>query len=243
MGDKSKIEWTEATWNPTTGCTKVSTGCTNCYAERLSLQLHDRGIKKYRNKFELTLHPDTLEIPLKWKTPKRIFVNSMSDLFHAGIPLDYIDRVFNIMEKAHWHQFQILTKRPQRMHEYINGDWGHTLDNVWLGTSIENESWKSRIDYLRATDAKIRFLSCEPLLGPLPNMNLFGIHWVIVGGESGPGHRPIKAEWVREIRDQCIDQEVPFFFKQWGGPTPKSGGRELDGKIYSEYPTEPGRRT
>lgn len=233
----TKIEWTEATWNPTTGCTKVSAGCTHCYAEKMSNRLHALGVKKYKNKFKLTLHPDSLGLPLKWKKPKKIFVNSMSDLFHEDVPFHFIDKLFDIMKKCPQHQFQILTKRPRRMHEYMKEKV--PLDNVWLGTTIENEDNLWRTSFLINTPAKVRFWSCEPLLGPLNDMGDFclnGIDWIIVGGESGPNHRPMKPEWVREIRDQCREQGIAFFFKQWGGNTPKSGGRELDGKTYNEYP-------
>ncbi len=194
------------------------------------------GVKKYKNKFKLTIHPDALDIPLRWKSPKKIFVNSMSDLFHKNVPFTFVRKVFDVMEKAHWHQFQLLTKRPERMLEFTKEHYNKKLRNVWMGTSVENAAWKKRITVLRKVPAKVRFLSIEPMVGPVGKLNLRGIHWVIVGGESGKNHRPIKKEWIREIRDQCIEQEVAFFFKQWGGKTPKSGGRELDGVTYNGYP-------
>lgn len=234
MSNNSKIEWTEATWNPTTGCTKVSEGCRNCYAERLSIRLLNMGKEKYRNGFKLTLHPDTLEIPLNWKEPKKIFVNSMSDLFHKDVPLGFIKKVFETMTKAYWHQFQILTKRPEKVLELDKElNW---QKNIWMGTSVENERCVKRIDHLRKTSAHIKFLSLEPLLGPLSNLNLKGIDWVIVGGESGPGARPMDPKWVLDIQKQCKRNGVPFFFKQWGGFNKKKTGRELKGKTYNEMP-------
>ncbi len=232
----SKIEWTESTWNPLTGCTKISPGCKNCYAERMAKRLQAMGIEKYRNGFTLTLHPDVLEEPLRCTKPQMIFVNSMSDLFHQDVPLDFILRIFDIMHHAHWHQFQILTKRAERMLEldpYI--EWP---ENVWMGVSIENSNYIYRIDLLRRTHASIKFLSLEPLLGPLSNLDLKGINWVIVGGESGPHARPIQPEWVYEIRDQCIKAQVPFFFKQWGGMNKKRSGRLLDNRTWDELPRE-----
>jgi protein gp37 len=250
MGDHSAIEWTDATWNPVTGCTKVSAGCDHCYAERLALRLQRIGLQRYRNGFAVTLQPAALQMPLHWRKPRRIFVNSMSDLFHGAIPKEFIDEVFRVMEKANWHQFQILTKRPGRMAAYLTGFAG-TEDrlvrvpaysgrtpssNVWIGTSVENAETMYRIDLLRRVPAAVRFLSLEPLLGPLPGLDLRKINWVIVGGESGQGHRPIDPAWVRDIRRRCRDAHVPFFFKQWGGRTPKSGGRLLDGRTYDEMP-------
>lgn len=235
MSNGSKIEWTEATWNPTTGCTKVSTGCTNCYAEKLSLRLMNIGIPKYKNGFKLTIHEDALNIPLGWKSPRTIFVNSMSDLFHKDVPLRFIKKVFKTMKVANWHQYQILTKRPDRILELDKKlDW---QNHIWMGTSVENENYVKRIDYLRKTSAAIKFLSLEPLLGPLPNLNLKGIDWVIVGGESGPRARPIEENWVMDIKRQCKKSGVAFFFKQWGGLNKKSTGRELKGKTYNEMPT------
>ncbi|MFC2143068.1 DUF5131 family protein [Candidatus Aenigmatarchaeota archaeon] len=236
MAEKSSIEWTDSTWNPTTGCTKVSSGCANCYAERLAFRLHKIGVKKYRNRFRLTIHKDVISMPLKWKVPKTIFVNSMSDLFHKDVSYDFIKRVFDVMKEAHWHTFQLLTKRPERMLEFTKKYYKKPISNLWLGTSIENSSVKNRINILKKTPSKIRFISFEPLIGPIGKLNLSKIHWVVVGGESGWNHRPIEKDWVREIRDQCIKQKVPFFFKQWGGNTPKSGGRKLDRKYWNEYP-------
>ncbi len=231
----SKIEWTESTWNPITGCTKVSHGCKHCYAERMAKRLKAMGQPNYVNGFELTLQEHMLERPLQWKKPQQIFVNSMSDLFHKDVPLEYILRVFDVMKRASWHQFQVLTKRSQRLMEISDQlEWP---DNVWMGVSVETSEYLYRIDHLRATGAKVKFLSLEPLLGPLPDMNLTNIDWAIVGGESGPGARPIKKEWVIDIRDQCFLGRVPFFFKQWGGVQKKKNGRELDGRFYDELPT------
>ncbi|HEY2991494.1 MAG TPA: phage Gp37/Gp68 family protein [Methylomirabilota bacterium] len=234
MGDQSAIEWTDATWNPVTGCTKISPGCKNCYAERLAERLQAMGNRRYLNGFELTLHADQLDLPLRWRQPKQIFVNSMSDLFHDSVPYDYIRRVFDVMVKARWHVFQVLTKRSQRLAELApHLPWP---SNVWQGVSVESEDYTERAADLVKVPAVVRFLSVEPLLGPIGNLPLAGINWVIVGGESGPGHRPIRPEWVRAIRDQCDRAGVAFFFKQWGGRTPKSGGRLLDGQEWSEMP-------
>jgi len=236
MSDNSRIEWTDATWNPTTGCTKFSPGCKNCYAERLSLRLKNMGVPKYQNGFKLTLHSDVLDLPLQWRNPKKIFVNSMSDLFHKDVPLTFIKKVFKTMNDANWHQYQLLTKRPENALKFDKKlQWA---PNIWFGTSVEMNLYKSRIDSLRKTSAKIKFLSLEPLLGPLPKMNLKGIDWVIVGGESGPGARPIEKEWVVDIRDQCKKNKVAFFFKQWGGINKKKNGRSLDGKVYNELPNK-----
>ena len=234
MAVGSKIEWTDATWNPVTGCNKISPGCKHCYAERLSKRLKATGMAKYRNGFTVTLHPDTLEIPLRWRKPRSIFVNSMSDLFHAEVPDEYIADVFDVMARAYWHRFQVLTKRPERVAD-LNSQltWP---DQVWLGVSVESAAYAHRIELLRETDAQIKFLSLEPLLGPLPNLNLAGIDWVIVGGESGPGAREMKANWARDIRDQCVTAGVPFLFKQWGGVFKKRNGRELDGRTWDEIP-------
>lgn len=235
MGDNSAIEWTDATWNPVTGCTKVSPGCKNCYAERLAIRLQAMGNPRYRNGFQVTLHPDQLRLPLKWKEPRMIFVNSMSDLFHEAIPEEFIHRTFEVMTKAHWHIFQILTKRAQRMAELAPRlPWPQ---NVWQGVSVENARHVWRIAHLQKVRSAIRFISVEPLIGPIPSLPLDAIHWVIVGGESGPNHRPIDPEWVRQIRDRCLTAGIPFFFKQWGGRTPKVGGRVLDGKIWEDMPT------
>ncbi|MBI3259249.1 MAG: phage Gp37/Gp68 family protein [Ignavibacteriae bacterium] len=238
MSEKSGIEWTHATWNPTTGCTKVSPGCLNCYAEKLSYRLYRMGVEKYKNNFKLTIHEDSLEIPLKWQEPKLIFVNSMSDLFHKDVPFAFVKRVFEVMEEANWHCYQILTKRPERMLEFTQKYYQKPLSNVWLGTSVESAAWKGRIDILRKVPARVRFLSIEPLIGQVGELNLKNIHWVIAGGESGPNRRPVDKEWVREIRDQCIDQKVAFFFKQWGGYHPKANGRRLDRKHWNEYPVK-----
>lgn len=234
MGDKSAIEWTDATWNPVTGCTKVSPGCKNCYAERLALRLQAMGNPRYRNGFAMTLHPDQLALPLRWLQPRQIFVNSMSDLFHEAVPEQFICQVFDVMAKAHWHIFQILTKRAERLAALAPRlPWP---ENVWQGVSVENARYTWRIAYLRKVPAAIRFLSLEPLLGPIPYLELDGIHWVIVGGESGPRHRPMDSAWVRDIRKQCLTAGIPFFFKQWGGRTPKAGGRRLDGRVWNEMP-------
>ena len=236
MAVKSSIEWTESTWNPSTGCDALSPGCDNCYAERMAYRLKAMGQKKYVNGFRLTLHPDALELPLRWKKPQRIFVNSMSDLFHHDVPFEYIQRVFEVMRAAHWHQFQVLTKRSGRLLAVTETiDWP---TNVWMGVSVENERYKSRIDHLRKTGAAVKFLSLEPLIGPLGRLNLRGIDWVIVGGESGPGARPMDGSWVLNIRRQCADAEVPFFFKQWGGVQKKKAGRSLDGRTYDEMPSD-----
>lgn len=230
----SKIEWTESTWNPLTGCSKISSGCKNCYAERMALRLQAMGQPNYKNGFNLSLHEHVLELPLRWKSPKMIFVNSMSDLFHEGVPIDFIQKVFHVMRKASWHSFQVLTKRSNQLLELDNVlEW---TDNVWVGVSVENEEYLFRIDHLRQTHAKIKFLSLEPLLGPLQDLKLDGIDWVIVGGESGPGSRPINEYWVKDIRDQCQNASVPFFFKQWGGKNKKKTGRLLDGRTWDELP-------
>lgn len=234
MGQNSAIEWTEATWNPLTGCDKISPGCTHCYAERMSLRLKLMGQPNYRNGFELTLHPHALELPLKWKKPQRIFVNSMSDLFHKDVPEDFIQKVFATMRAASWHCFQILTKRSDRLAELSPAiDWP---GNVWQGVSVESAEYAFRIDHLRGAGARVRFLSVEPLLGPMPDLDLTNIHWVIVGGESGPGAQPMEEAWVVEIREQCRAAGVPFFFKQWGGVNKKKTGRELQGRTWDEMP-------
>jgi protein gp37 len=236
MATNSHIEWTDATWNPVTGCTKISPGCKHCYAERLAERLKTMGQANYRNGFALTLQPHMLGLPLKWKTPKRIFVNSMSDLFHKDVPTDYIKRVFEVMRLAHWHQYQILTKRSERVLELSKKlEWA---PQIWMGVSVENEKYTYRIDYLRRTDAHVKFLSLEPLLGPLRSLNLRGIDWAIVGGESGPGARAIDQVWVTEIRDQCLAANVPFFFKQWGGVQKKKTGRTLEGRTWDEMPAD-----
>lgn len=234
MATKSSIEWTEATWNPSTGCDALSPGCENCYAERLTRRLKAMGQKKYANGFRLTLHPDTLELPLRWKVPKRIFVNSMSDLFHHQVPLEYIQRVFATMRAASWHQFQVLTKRSGRLLAFSDKiEWP---SNVWMGVSVESKRYTSRIDHLRKTGARTKFLSLEPLLGPLDKLDLSGIDWVIVGGESGPGARTMAPEWVTSVRNQCQQARVAFFFKQWGGVQKKRTGRVLEGRTYDDMP-------
>ena len=239
MGDHSAIEWTDATWNPVTGCTKISPGCKNCYAERLAKRLRLMGNPRYENGFEVTQHSDQLQLPLRWKQPRRVFVNSMSDLFHDDIPEIFIQSVFLTMTQAHWHVFQILTKRAERLAQLAPRlPWPK---NVWMGVSVENSKYAARIAYLRKVPAAIRFLSVEPLLGPLSRLPLSEIDWVIVGGESGPNHRRPEPEWIRSIRDQCLKANVPFFFKQWGGVISKSGGRLLDGRTWDEMPAEPTR--
>ncbi len=231
---QSSIEWTEQTWNPVTGCTKVSPGCKFCYAEKFAARLQSMGVENYRNGFKLTLHPHMLDKPLEWKKPSVIFVNSMSDLFHKGEPDEFIIAVFKTMNKAYWHQFQVLTKRPERVLE-LNKKLNWT-PNIWMGTSVENADYMDRIDMLRKTSAKIKFLSLEPLLSALPNMNLKKIDWVIVGGESGFKARPMKLEWVLDIQEQCQEADVPFFFKQWGGKNKKLTGRTLNGRTWDEMP-------
>lgn len=241
MAQISSIEWTEATWNPTTGCTKISPGCANCYAERMAKRLKAMGQPRYANAFDLTLQEDLIERPLSWKKPRVIFVNSMSDLFHHNVPDHFIGRCFEVMNQADHHIFQVLTKRPERVSQLANTiNWSN---NIWMGTSVENEHYTKRVDILRDIPAQIRFLSVEPLLGPINRLDLDGIHWVIVGGESGAGARPMDGNWVREIRDTCTNRGVPFFFKQWGAygadgvrRTKKANGRELDGQTWSEMP-------
>lgn len=231
----SSIEWTQSTWNPITGCTKISPGCKNCYAERMAMRLKHMGVEKYINGFNVALHYDSLFLPLTWKKPSLIFVNSMSDLFHEHVPDNFIFELFSVISEAKWHQFQILTKRSFRLQEldsYI--DWP---SNVWMGVSIENQDYQFRSDHLRNTHARIKFLSLEPLLGPIPYLNLQNIDWAIVGGESGPKSRPILEEWVIDIRDQCIQSRVPFFFKQWGGVNKKKSGRELQGRFWDQMPS------
>ena len=238
MALKSSIEWTESTWNPVTGCTKISPGCKNCYAERMARRLQAMGQKNYRNGFQVTLHPDSLNLPLSWRKPQMIFVNSMSDLFHEEVPEDFILEIFKIMAQSRQHCFQVLTKRAGRlleMNHYI--DWP---SNVWMGVTVENRNYVSRIDRLRITGAAVKFISFEPLLGPIGEVNLSGIDWAIVGGESGPASRSIKPEWVIDLRDQCITQEIPFFFKQWGGFNKKKNGRLLDGRIWNQMPSTAG---
>lgn len=240
MGDKSAIEWTDATWNPVTGCSKVSPGCKNCYAERLAARLKAMGNPRYTHGFEVTLHRDQLTLPLRWKQPKKIFVNSMSDLFHEEVPDDFIVETFEVMKRADWHIFQILTKRAERLAQLAPQlPWP---DNVWQGVSVENADHTWRIDSLLKVPSAVRFISVEPLLGPITNLPLNGISWVIVGGESGPNYRQVEAGWVRGIRDQCLGAKVPFFFKQWGGFTPKARGRRLDRRVWNEMPVARSQR-
>lgn len=234
MAAGSHIEWTESTWNPITGCSKISPGCKNCYAERMAMRLQAMGQPNYVNGFNLTVHEQALDLPLHWRKPQTIFVNSMSDLFHEDAPVDFILRVFDVMRRAGWHRFQILTKRADRLLELDSLlQWA---PHIWVGVSIENSDYTFRIDCLRQTGAKIKFLSLEPLLGPLQNLNLEGIDWVIVGGESGPGARPMHSSWVTDIRDQCQRAQVPLFFKQWGGTNKKKAGRQLEGRTWDEMP-------
>jgi protein gp37 len=231
---KSAIEWTGSTWNPVTGCIKISSGCKNCYAERMAKRLQAMGQPNYATGFKLAMHPRSLELPLSWKKPQTIFVNSMSDLFLDEIPTEFIKQVFDVMKRAHWHTFQVLTKRSARLAKLSNElPWS---SNIWMGVSVENHDCTFRIDHLRDCGAQVKFLSMEPLLGPTPGLRLQGIDWVIVGGESGPGARPMQEEWVVEIKDQCLLADVPFFFKQWGGFRKKKAGRELEGKTWDQMP-------
>lgn len=234
MATNSAIEWTEMTWNPVTGCSKVSQGCKHCYAERLAKRLHAMGSDRYRNGFRLTLHEDLIDLPRKWKRPRTVFVNSMSDLFHDDVPEDFIRRIFRVMRECPQHTFQILTKRSERLRKT-----GATLEwpsNVWMGVSVEDARVAHRIADLTAVNARVRFLSCEPLIGPLENLPLHDVHWVIVGGESGPGARRMDPKWVKSIHRQCRNAEVPFFFKQWGGVRKDMTGRRLHGRVYDEMP-------
>jgi protein gp37 len=243
MGDHSAIEWTEATWNPTTGCDRTSPGCDNCYALTLSKRLKAMGQAKYQRDgdprtsgpgFGLTLHPDALDIPRTWSAPRTIFVNSMSDLFHSDVPEDYIRRVFDVVAETPQHQYQVLTKRSKRLAALAPRlDWP---PNLWIGVSVEDAKYRFRVDHLRAVEAAVRFVSAEPLLGPLEDLDLAGIHWLIAGGESGPRARPVEEAWVVDLRDQCATAGVPFFFKQWGGRTPKAGGRDLLGQTHDAMP-------
>lgn len=243
MADKSAIEWTEATWNPTTGCDRISPGCDNCYALALARRLKAMGNPKYQQDgdprtsgegFALTIHPDALQIPHRWARPRTIFVNSMSDLFHARVPDDFILKVFEVMTGTPRHTYQILTKRPRRLARLADRlPWS---PNIWVGVSVETKAQAWRLDDLRRVPSAVRFVSAEPLLGDLADINLAGIDWLIAGGESGPNHRPVDPAWVRSLRDRCLIDGVPFFFKQWGGRTPKHGGREIDGKTYSDLP-------
>ena len=243
MSDKSRIEWTDATWNPVTGCSKVSPGCAHCYAETLSLRFgwsRRPWLPQYASE-NVVLHPERLDQPLRWRQPRRVFVNSMSDLFHELVPDVFIHEVFDRMSQADWHTFQVLTKRPERMADvvrtyYARGRRPGPLPHVWLGTSIENDRWTGRADALRTTPAALRFVSAEPLIGPLPSLDLTDIDWIIVGGESGRGARPMDPAWARQLRDRSLAVGTAFFFKQWGGRHPQTGGRELDGRTWDSYP-------
>jgi protein gp37 len=245
MGDRSSIEWTEATWNPVTGCDRVSPGCDHCYALTLAARLKAMGSPKYQYDgdprtsgpgFGITLHPDELTAPRRWRRPRRVFVNSMSDLFHPKVPTQFIAEVFAVMAATSQHTYQVLTKRPKRARSLLRDLNTPPLPNVWVGVSVEDDERTDRVAVLRETPAAIRFLSCEPLLSPLPSLDLMGIDWVIVGGESGPEARRMREAWVTEIRDNCLDAGIPFFFKQWGGRTPKAGGRRLVGRTWDEMP-------
>jgi protein gp37 len=232
----TKIEWTESTWNPITGCTKISSGCKFCYAEVMARRLKAMGQEKYKNGFELTLHPDTLHEPYTWKKGRMIFVNSMSDLFHKDVPQEYIQQIFKVIKENPQHVFQILTKRADILRYYDSESWLEWPHNLWMGVTVENNSVTDRIDLLRKTGARVKFLSCEPLLSSLPNLNLQGIDWIIVGGESGRTPRPIKKEWVIDIKEQCLRSNVAFYFKQWGGTNKKKAGKILEGKVYNQMP-------
>jgi protein gp37 len=241
MADGTSIEWTNATWNPVTGCTKISAGCDNCYAERFSERFRGVPGHPFESGFDLTLRPERLEQPLRWREPRKIFVNSMSDLFHKDLPKEFIARVFDTMEAAEWHSFQVLTKRSTLMRNFLRGRYGTVACPVhmWFGVSVEDGSKLSRVRHLQEAPAGVRFLSIEPLIGPIGKLNLAGIDWVIVGGESGPKARPMQPDWVRSIRDQCKAAGVAFFFKQWGGFRPKAGGRQLDGREWNQFPAPP----
>jgi protein gp37 len=238
MSEKTTIEWTETTWNPVSGCTKISRGCDNCYAERFSERF--RGVKghPFEQGFDLRLWPERLQYPIQWRRPRRIFVNSMSDLFQKEIPTSFIEQVFETMEQADWHTYQVLTKRSSLLRDFVNERYARSTcpPHIWLGVSVEDRQALSRVEHLRKSRASIRFLSVEPLLGPIGKVDLEGIHWVIVGGESGPGFRPMQSSWAEEVRDQCLAQGVAFFFKQWGGQRPKSGGNLLDGRKWAQFP-------
>jgi protein gp37 len=233
---QSSIEWTEMTWNPVTGCDKISAGCKFCYAEVMAKRLKAMGVEKYQNEFKLTIHEDELATPYTWKKSKVVFVNSMSDLFHKDVPIEFIQKVFRVMKENPQHVFQVLTKRADVMLYYDKEGWLDWSHNIWMGVSVENEKVMKRIDLLRQSNARTKFLSCEPLIGPLPKLNLKNIDWVIVGGESGRKPRPMKKEWVLDIKQQCEKKDVAFFFKQWGGTNKKKTGNLLDGKKYLEMP-------
>ena len=236
MSTKSRIEWTESTWNPITGCDKVSPGCEHCYAERMARRLKAMGVKKYRDGFKPTIHPDVLEAPAKWRKSQMIFVNSMSDLFHDDIQFEFVQQMFDVMERCPHHTFQVLTKRSKKLARFHKKlPWP---DHIWMGVTVEHKDYIYRINDLRKTNAHVKFLSLEPLLGPLYNLDLSGIDWVVVGGESGPGARPMDKEWAIDLCGQCEDQNVPFFFKQWGGVNKKKNGRLLNGKFYNNMPRQ-----
>ena len=240
MAQNSKIEWTQSTWNPVTGCTKISMGCRNCYAERMALRLMAAGSPNYANGFRVTVHPHALELPLRWKHPRMIFVNSMSDLFHGDIPFDFVVKIFDVMRRASQHQFQVLTKRSERLlHLSSKLTWP---ENVWMGVTVETADYLCRLDHLRQTPAAVKFISFEPLLGRIPDLDLTGIDWVIVGGESGPGARLLKQQWAVEIRDKCLNAGTAFFFKQWGGVNKKRNSRSLEGRTWDDMPL-PERQT
>lgn len=236
MANNSTIEWTGSTWNPVTGCVKTSPGCKHCYAERMARRLQAMGQKNYAKGFDMALHPHVLALPLSWKKPQTIFVNSMSDIFLEKVPDKFIRQVFDVMRNAYWHTFQVLTKRAERL-EHMSPKLSWTK-NIWMGVTVENSDYTFRIDHLRATAARVKFLSVEPLLGPIPNLDLHEIDWVIVGGESGPGARAMQEEWVVDIRDQCVASKTPFFFKQWGGVRKKRAGRVLEGKTWDQMPMQ-----
>ena len=240
MADGSAIEWTDATWNPVTGCTKITAGCDNCYAERFAERFRGVPGHPFENGFDLTVRPERLSQPLLWRRPRMIFVNSMSDLFHKEVPRSFIDQVFDTMEAADHHIFQVLTKRSSLMRTYLRKRYEarDPPSHIWFGVSVEDGRSKARVEHLQTSPAAVRFLSIEPLIGAVGAMDLSGIHWVIAGGESGPGARLLHIEWAREIRDNCAAQGVPFFFKQWGGIRPKSGGRDLDGREWNEFPVD-----
>lgn len=238
MADNSSIEWTDATWNPVTGCTKITAGCDNCYAARFAERFRGVSGHPFENGFDLTLRPERVLQPLKWRRSRMIFVNSMSDLFHKGVPDRFVDVVFDTMEQADWHTFQLLTKRSPRMQKYLTQRYATKLPpaHIWCGVSVEDARGAARIEHLRNSPNAVRFLSIEPLIGPVGSVDLSGIHWVIAGGESGPSARVMHIDWAREVRDECRRQSVPFFFKQWGGFRPKSNGRSLDGEEWSQFP-------
>lgn len=240
MADHSAIEWTDATWNPVTGCTKITAGCDNCYAERFAERFRGVPGHPFERGFDLTLRPERIEQPKRWRRGRMIFVNSMSDLFHKDVPTDFIDAVFDTMEEADWHTYQVLTKRSSLMRDYLQARYAERTapDHIWTGVSVEDHRGTARIDHLRAAPSAVRFLSVEPLIGPVGEIDLTGIHWVIAGGESGPNARVMHIDWAREIRDACLAQSVPFFFKQWGGFRPKTGGRTLDDREWNDWPVK-----